>query len=424
MATEDQIKAILNGILGNNGQLLTNLTTALTNQNTTMQQGQERATAKVSDFSGTEAEDPVDWLRNFNRASETNRWAAGQRRVQIAGGFMKGIAANWFDENKNAIGNDWATGTGNNNTANFEDMFQARFVNETRRNQWYQELTTLRQQTDETIDEYTNKFVKLTQRVGLNDDAQKKRMYLMGINPAYTALVYAQNPGTFADTVEAAKRVEVGFNFASGTGPRKTVTSPSTITKTLIDNVLVVQTEVDELAKKLEQLTVSYANLSAVLLAQNAAPTNDRRPQNSRNGPPPRNRNLTCFNCGKVSHFSRECTAPRKSFQRRTRFENTRNVNFVDFEDEEEYYTSDYEEESEAYYYQREAYPAMRSGRKYSTGSKALHPKRKELDEFEELRQNTEFNSLPPEIEMEEVEEPQEQSSQRRSKLLRSQEPR
>jgi hypothetical protein len=80
MATEDQIKAILNGILGNNGQLLTNLTTALTNQNTTMQQGQERATAKVSDFSGTEAEDPVDWLRNFNRASETNRWAAGQKK--------------------------------------------------------------------------------------------------------------------------------------------------------------------------------------------------------------------------------------------------------------------------------------------------------------------------------------------------------
>ena len=162
-------------------------------------------------------------------------------------------------------------------------------------------MTTLRQQTDKTIDEYTNKFVKLTQRVGLNDDAQKKRMYLMGINPAYTALVYAQNPGTLADTVKAAKRVEVGFNFASGTGPKKTVTSPSTITKTLIDNVPVVQTEVDELAKKLEQLTVSYANLSAVLLAQNAAPTNDRRPQNSRNGLPPRNRNLTCFNCGKVS---------------------------------------------------------------------------------------------------------------------------
>ena len=67
MASEDQIRAILNGILGQNGQALTNLTNALTAQNNTMQQGHERATAKVSDFSGTEAEDPVDWLRNFNR---------------------------------------------------------------------------------------------------------------------------------------------------------------------------------------------------------------------------------------------------------------------------------------------------------------------------------------------------------------------
>ena len=405
-ATENQIRTILNGILGQNGQVLTNLTNALTAQNNTMQQGQERATAKVSDFSGTEAEDPVDWLRNFNRAAETNRWTTDQRKVQIAGGFMRGIAANWFDDNKATMNNAWGTGTGNNNTENFEDMFQSRFVNETRKNQWYQELTTLRQQTDETIDEYTNKFTKLAARVDLQDDAQRKRMYFMGINPAYTALVYAQNPATLVDAIEAAKRVEVGFNFASGTGPKKANTSSSTITKTLVENVPVVSSEVDELTKKLEQLTVSYANLSAVLLAQNATSTNAGRSQNPRNGPPPRNRNLTCFNCGKVGHFRRECTAPRKGFQRRTRFENTRNVNFVDFEDEE-YYTSDYDEESETYYYEREAYPAMRSGRKYSTGTKAVHPKRKEMDEFEELQRNTEFNSLtPPEVEMEDAEEP------------------
>ena len=72
MASEDQIRAILDGILGQNGQVLTNLTDALIAQNNIMQQDYERATTKVSDFSGTEAEDPVDWLRNFNRAAETN----------------------------------------------------------------------------------------------------------------------------------------------------------------------------------------------------------------------------------------------------------------------------------------------------------------------------------------------------------------
>ena len=36
---------------------------------------------------------------------------------------MKGIAANWFDDNKATMNNTWNTGTGNNNTDNFEDIF-------------------------------------------------------------------------------------------------------------------------------------------------------------------------------------------------------------------------------------------------------------------------------------------------------------
>src|SRR5437764_10538510 len=160
--TEQQIQAIFEGLFAANRVPLTtaqttintantNLTTAITNQ-TNAQTNVERSTAKVDIFSGTEGEDPIEWLKNFNRTAETNRWSTEARKVQVAGGFMKGIAAEWYDTNKATMNQIWNTGTGTNGNENFEDMFQARFANETKKHQWYQELMQLRQQPGESVD--------------------------------------------------------------------------------------------------------------------------------------------------------------------------------------------------------------------------------------------------------------------------------
>ena len=105
-------------------------------------------------------------------------------------------------------------------------------------------------------------------------------MYLMGLNPAYTPLVYAQNPADFNAAVKAARRVEIGFNFASGTASKKaslsTATSSTSIVKAVLDPTPVTNQEVNELTKKLEQLTVNYANLTSALLAQTATPQERR----------------------------------------------------------------------------------------------------------------------------------------------------
>ena len=47
---------------------------------------------KLTEFRGTEAEDPNEWLERYNRIAEANKWSE-YRRFQIIGGYLVGAAA-------------------------------------------------------------------------------------------------------------------------------------------------------------------------------------------------------------------------------------------------------------------------------------------------------------------------------------------
>ena len=131
--TADQIRAVLEGIFEANSA----------NLNALQANVREKATARVNDFRETDAEDPIEWLDAFVRASMVNRWITDQRKCEVVRGFLKGTVAAWFDDNRVTMNNNWViTSNGGNN---FVDLFKARFASKTRVNQWYHELTTLRQ---------------------------------------------------------------------------------------------------------------------------------------------------------------------------------------------------------------------------------------------------------------------------------------
>ena len=217
----------------------------------------ERSTIKIDYFSGAENEDPVEWLAAFERAAITNRWTNEARKKVIAREYLKGAAADWLDSVTGPIGDNWNTGI--NGEQNIVDLFKTWFISETRKNQWYQKLTSLRQKTDESVDSYANKFKKLVTHVGLTDNAQMKRMFLMGLNPAYTPLVYSQNPADLDAAINSTWTIEIGYNFASGKVPKDISTTTVSTPKNVVTNA-----EVNELTKKLEQLSINYANLTTI----------------------------------------------------------------------------------------------------------------------------------------------------------------
>ena len=420
-ATGADITAALQGVFGQNGNNVR----------------AEGSVVKIEIFQGKKTEDPVSWLAAFNRATDTNKWA-DDRRVKIAAGFLRGEAAEWFDGKRNDIGDHWTANTNGGN--NFTDLYNAQYVTEQRKNEWFYKLMNLRQKDDETVDSFAAKYLKLIKRADITDQAQKKRMFLHGIRPTLIPFVQLNNPNTLQDAIDVARRTEAGFNLSSSKSSGTPLASSSKETKeeTKKDD------EISNLTQQLQQLTLNYANLTSAFMAQ-AGGSNPRGNNNTNynnsynrtasipNQPPRRNTrdlsDVTCYRCRRPGHYARECT-----FQcsarggnnirgrggrgaRQTRFvlptTNTRSLNYVDayYEDE---YDEGYYDEYDNYYSEAEAYPAhtLRSGNSYksspypskaqSKGKRAT--KRSESQIEDQLRYDNYDSSEVEDIDMEEAE--------------------
>jgi hypothetical protein len=122
-----EMKAIFDGVFGNNGVDWKNSLTAIHNAaqatNTalaTLQTATANRAAKIIEvppFYGRDDEDPYEWIQAFLQAHTTNGWA-NDRKVALAAGHLKEAAYDWYqtlvercqigDQSGDRIPPDWS----------------------------------------------------------------------------------------------------------------------------------------------------------------------------------------------------------------------------------------------------------------------------------------------------------------------------
>ena len=109
-------------------------------------------------FYGKDKEDPIDWLKEFNRAGTINNWS-NQRKLAIIRIYLEEEAEYWFEEEEEI--EEWK-----NNWKTFEEKFKEKFITDERKYSWYNEWINLKQEKDESIETYAYKFKGLIKKFG------------------------------------------------------------------------------------------------------------------------------------------------------------------------------------------------------------------------------------------------------------------
>src|SRR6266498_2256143 len=108
--------------------------------------GLSQKLVEPEEFYGKVEEDPLDFLKKFEEASEVNNWS-NKRKAKLISRYLKGNAKFWFEdlpETKYWTAEDFPEDA-EDVTQNFVDQFKAKYVTEEKKQNWYTQLSELKQ---------------------------------------------------------------------------------------------------------------------------------------------------------------------------------------------------------------------------------------------------------------------------------------
>ncbi|GBC43016.2 hypothetical protein GLOIN_2v1847961 [Rhizophagus irregularis DAOM 181602=DAOM 197198] len=405
MATEAQIRRIVENATGLAPNALDNALGAGQTLLDRIQTAGMGGIVGMPTFSGKEDEDVNDWIRQFEVAFTVSGRTEGnvgggvcsQNKANVAITCLRGTALQWYNEEKERVAANLVNWCDHNDDRNLKNKLINRFTREDVKRRKMMELTRIKQEKNESVEEYTRRFrsiLRIATRGQALHDMYQVNYYIQGLEPTLGYQVRRSSPTNLNDAINTARREEEAKNelIMKTTGVNiEQIRQEKNIEEILKEETNkkeeneiykkmqkpVNEKDIDELSKALEQFRAEKIAMEETLNEiKNQQRRNINRNTNTRNA-----RIMRCYECNEVGHIRPECPQLRQrnnyrtqnnfnrnNNERRNNNNNNRNINLMDHEryyDNNRYNDNEYYNNHEIYNYEKEIFPTLRSGRKY-----------------------------------------------------------
>ncbi|KAG9298697.1 hypothetical protein G9A89_012765 [Geosiphon pyriformis] len=112
----------------------------------------------------SDAQDPIEWLDDFERAATANQYD-DEYKFQIVGGYLQGSPATWFSQETDANAHQriirWMPANAGENNTSFTIQFENKFRTPILISKWCMELERRTQSPGEVVTKYAKAIRKL-----------------------------------------------------------------------------------------------------------------------------------------------------------------------------------------------------------------------------------------------------------------------
>ncbi|KAG9297665.1 hypothetical protein G9A89_011180 [Geosiphon pyriformis] len=175
-------------------------------------------TAPIFDIFSSNAQDPIEWLDNFERAATANQYN-DEYKFQIVGGYLQGSPAIWFSQKTDANAHQriirWMPANAGENNTSFTTQFENKFRTPILISKWYMELEKKTQGPGKIVTEYAKAIKKLIKHIDSGRNWTEEQKFYSFTKRLRTDLSYVlwpllalKNNSTINMAIELAQQIE------------------------------------------------------------------------------------------------------------------------------------------------------------------------------------------------------------------------